>query len=109
MLTIQILFWVLVWAIGAVIVYAAFIKGADCRPSMWERGKRGEAIFVSCWSWIVIGLVLILLIIVLPCMGIGWLSNKYVLPHLKKFEMWVYEFSLKKKKKKRKPCKNKEL
>ena len=84
------IFWIilgiLVWLIGAVIIYMFGVRMDEDYPWNWTNDKRGQLVFLALFSWVCIGLFVIIGLVVLSCMGVAWLANRYFVPILKKLE-----------------------
>jgi putative Mn2+ efflux pump MntP len=79
-------FWLIVWLGGAVIVYALGVRMDESYPHSWTNDKRGQLAFLACGSWLVIGICSVVGAVIVLCMGIGWVANRYLVPILKKLE-----------------------
>jgi MFS superfamily sulfate permease-like transporter len=79
-------FWLIVWLSGAVLVYFLGVRMDEDYPWNWTNDKRGTLVCMACCSWVLIGVCAAIGVVVVACMGLGWLANRYIVPTLKKLE-----------------------
>ena len=84
------LVWLLIWAIGWVIVYSVEIIMSEDYPHCWNDSNRYLAMSVACFSWFVIALFVIMAFTALICIGIGFVLKHTVSPVFDKFEKFIY-------------------
>ena len=77
--------WFLVWLIGAIIVYFCGVR-MNYYPHSWNNDKRRQMVSISCFSWVVVGIFIIIGAAGLTVISIAWLVDRYLVPILKKLE-----------------------